>query len=69
MSNILVTAGTGKSVLRCFILLLHTKSAPDNIHMGSSTVIEEIVKACPDQSSVAYFYFDFRNERQHMDLM
>jgi hypothetical protein len=23
----------------------------------------------PDQSAVAYFYFDFRNEKQHMDLM
>jgi hypothetical protein len=32
-------------------------------------VIEEIVKACPDRSTVAYFYFDFRNERQHMDIM
>jgi hypothetical protein len=37
--------------------------------MASSTVIEEIVKACPAQSAVAFFYFDFRNERQHMDLM
>jgi hypothetical protein len=37
--------------------------------MGSSTVIEEIVKACPDRSAVAYFYFDFRNERQRMDIM
>ncbi|KAF7333075.1 HET-domain-containing protein [Mycena venus] len=35
----------------------------------SSTIIEEIVKACPDRSAVAYFYFDFRNERQHMDIM
>jgi hypothetical protein len=32
-------------------------------------VIEEIVKACPKQSAVAYFYFDFRNERQRMDIM
>jgi hypothetical protein len=32
-------------------------------------VIEEIIKACPDRSVVAYFYFDFRNERQHMDIM
>jgi hypothetical protein len=32
-------------------------------------VIEEIVKACPEQSAVAYFYFDFRNERQRMDIM
>jgi hypothetical protein len=32
-------------------------------------VIEEIVKACPEQSAVAYFYFDFRNERQRMDTM
>jgi hypothetical protein len=32
-------------------------------------VIEEIVKACPDQSVVAYFYFDFRNERQRIDIM
>jgi hypothetical protein len=37
--------------------------------MGSSTVIEDIVKACPDRSAVAYFYFDFRNERQRMDIM
>jgi hypothetical protein len=37
--------------------------------MASSTVIEEIVKACPTRSAVAFFYFDFRNERQHMDLM
>ncbi|KAJ7436875.1 hypothetical protein B0H11DRAFT_635890 [Mycena galericulata] len=35
----------------------------------SSTIIEEIVKACPNQSVVAYFYFDFRNERQRMDIM
>ncbi|KAJ7259052.1 hypothetical protein C8J57DRAFT_1185306, partial [Mycena rebaudengoi] len=35
----------------------------------SSTVIVEIVKACPARSAVAFFYFDFRNERQHMDLM
>jgi hypothetical protein len=32
-------------------------------------VIEEIVKACPEWSAVAYFYFDFRNERQRMDIM
>jgi hypothetical protein len=37
--------------------------------MASSTVIEEIVKACPTRSAVAFFYFDFRNERQHMDIM
>jgi hypothetical protein len=37
--------------------------------MGSSTVIEALVVACPKQSAVAYFYFDFRNERQHMTLM
>ncbi|KAF8147530.1 hypothetical protein K438DRAFT_482651 [Mycena galopus ATCC 62051] len=36
----------------------------------SSTVIEEIVRACPEPSAVAYFYFDFRNERQRrMDIM
>jgi hypothetical protein len=32
-------------------------------------VIEEIVKACPERSVVAYFFFDFRNERQCMDIM
>jgi hypothetical protein len=32
-------------------------------------VIEEITVACPEQSAVAYFYFDFRNERQRMDIM
>jgi hypothetical protein len=32
-------------------------------------VIEEIVRACTKRSAVAYFYFDFRNERQHMDIM
>jgi hypothetical protein len=37
--------------------------------MSSSTVIREIVKTCPDQSAVSYFYFDFRNERQRMDIM
>ncbi|KAJ7480261.1 hypothetical protein B0H11DRAFT_1725052, partial [Mycena galericulata] len=37
--------------------------------MGSSTVIEEITEACPEQSAVAFFYFDFRNERQHLDIM
>ncbi|KAF8157624.1 hypothetical protein K438DRAFT_1777121 [Mycena galopus ATCC 62051] len=38
-------------------------------HMGSSTVIEEIIITCPEQV-VAYFYFDFRNDRQqHMDIM
>jgi hypothetical protein len=37
--------------------------------MSSSTVIEEIIVACPAQA-VAYFYFDFRNDRQrHMDIM
>jgi hypothetical protein len=37
--------------------------------MGSSTVIEEIIVASPNQA-VAYFYFDFRKERQqHMDIM
>jgi hypothetical protein len=36
--------------------------------MGSSTIIE-IVKASPNRSAVAYFYFDFRNERQCMDIM
>jgi hypothetical protein len=37
--------------------------------MASSTVIEEIIVACPEQA-VAYFYFDFRKERQqHMDIM
>ncbi|KAJ7466307.1 hypothetical protein FB451DRAFT_1260627 [Mycena latifolia] len=35
----------------------------------SSTVIEEITMACPEQSAVAYFYFDFSNERQRMDIM
>ncbi|KAJ6607630.1 hypothetical protein B0H10DRAFT_545422 [Mycena sp. CBHHK59/15] len=35
----------------------------------SSTVIENITVGCPDQTAVAFFYFDFRNERQHMDLM
>ncbi|KAJ6448995.1 hypothetical protein C8R45DRAFT_1224522 [Mycena sanguinolenta] len=35
----------------------------------SSTVIEEITLASPKQSAVAYFYFDFRNERQHMHIM
>jgi hypothetical protein len=36
--------------------------------MGSSTLIEEITVASPE-SVVAYFYFDFRNERQRMDIM
>ncbi|KAJ7027628.1 hypothetical protein C8F04DRAFT_1189312, partial [Mycena alexandri] len=35
----------------------------------SSTAIENITVGCPDQTAVAYFYFDFRNERQHMDIM
>ncbi|KAF7358499.1 HET-domain-containing protein [Mycena venus] len=35
----------------------------------SSTVIEEITRACPNQSAVAFFYFDFRNEQQRMDIM
>ncbi|KAF8210989.1 hypothetical protein K438DRAFT_2011412, partial [Mycena galopus ATCC 62051] len=35
----------------------------------SSTIIEEIVKTCPKRSAVSYFYFDFRNERQRMDIM
>ncbi|KAF8152851.1 hypothetical protein K438DRAFT_374644 [Mycena galopus ATCC 62051] len=34
----------------------------------SSTIIEEITVAHPE-SAVAYFYFDFRNERQSMDIM
>jgi hypothetical protein len=37
--------------------------------MSSSTVIEKIVKTCPNRSAVSYFYFDFRNERQRMDIM
>jgi hypothetical protein len=37
--------------------------------MGSSTVLEEIIMTFPKQA-VAYFYFDFRNERQQrMDVM
>jgi hypothetical protein len=32
-------------------------------------VIENVTVGCPDQTAVVYFYFDFRNERQHMDLM
>jgi hypothetical protein len=32
-------------------------------------VIEEIVKACPARSAVAFFYFDFRNDRQRLDIM
>jgi hypothetical protein len=32
-------------------------------------VIENITVGCPNQTAIAYFYFDFRNERQHMDLM
>ncbi|KAF7344901.1 HET-domain-containing protein [Mycena venus] len=35
----------------------------------SSTVIEEITVACPERSAVAYFYFDFSNERKHMAIM
>ncbi|KAJ6467594.1 hypothetical protein DFH09DRAFT_509623 [Mycena vulgaris] len=35
----------------------------------SSTVIEKLTVACPKGSAVAYFYFDFRNERQHMNIM
>ncbi|KAJ7496262.1 hypothetical protein B0H11DRAFT_858116 [Mycena galericulata] len=35
----------------------------------SSTVIEEITTTCPKRSTVAFFYFDFRNERQHLDIM
>jgi hypothetical protein len=37
--------------------------------MGSSTVIKEIVLACPEQSTVVYFFFDFRNDRQRVDIM
>jgi hypothetical protein len=37
--------------------------------MSSSTVIEEIVETCPNRSAVSYFYFEFRNERQRMDIM
>jgi hypothetical protein len=37
--------------------------------MASSTVIEEITMTCSKRSAVAYFYFDFRNERQRMDIM
>ncbi|KAJ7610593.1 hypothetical protein DFH06DRAFT_173775 [Mycena polygramma] len=36
----------------------------------SSTVIENIIMTCPERSAVAYFYFDFRNERRRrMDVM
>ncbi|KAF7345188.1 Pfs domain-containing protein [Mycena sanguinolenta] len=35
----------------------------------SSTVIRELVKTCPEKSAVAYFYFDFSNNRQHLDIM
>ncbi|KAJ7719801.1 hypothetical protein B0H16DRAFT_1700129, partial [Mycena metata] len=38
----------------------------DGTHMISSTVIEGILGP---QSAVAFFYFDFRNERQHLNLM
>jgi hypothetical protein len=37
--------------------------------MSSSTVIEEIIVACSEWA-VAYFYFDFRNDRQQrMDIV
>jgi hypothetical protein len=32
-------------------------------------VIKEIVLTGAEQSTVAYFFFDFRNERQHVDIM
>jgi hypothetical protein len=33
-------------------------------------VIREVIKTCPERSAVAFFYFDFRNERQQrMDIM
>jgi hypothetical protein len=32
-------------------------------------VIENITMHCPDRTAVAFFYFDFRNEQQHMDIM
>ncbi|KAF7358512.1 HET-domain-containing protein [Mycena venus] len=46
------------------------KFAADNtdMDMSSSTVIEDITVTCP-KSTVAYFYFDFRNEREHVDIM
>ncbi|KAF8148516.1 hypothetical protein K438DRAFT_1688730, partial [Mycena galopus ATCC 62051] len=35
----------------------------------SSTVVEEIIVACSKRSAIAYFYFDFSNDRQRMDIM
>jgi len=32
-------------------------------------VIQQIVEAYSAQSAVAFFYFDFRNDRQHINLM
>lgn len=32
-------------------------------------MIEEITVGCPEQSAVAYFYFDFRKEKQRKDIM
>ncbi|KAJ7240942.1 hypothetical protein C8J57DRAFT_1726923 [Mycena rebaudengoi] len=37
--------------------------------MGGSTVTEDITKACLERSAFGYFYFDFRNERQRVDIM
>ncbi|KAF8207724.1 hypothetical protein K438DRAFT_1930767 [Mycena galopus ATCC 62051] len=47
---------------------LHHKATVRWLLCDNSTVIEEIILTC-QQSTVAYFYFDFKKERQHMDIM
>ncbi|KAJ7615248.1 hypothetical protein DFH06DRAFT_1239963 [Mycena polygramma] len=35
----------------------------------SSTIIADIIETCPERSAVAYFFFDFRNDRQRLHIM
>ncbi|KAJ7606348.1 hypothetical protein DFH06DRAFT_1019409, partial [Mycena polygramma] len=35
----------------------------------NSTIIADIIETCPERSAVAYFFFDFRNDRQRLHIM
>ncbi|KAF7339002.1 hypothetical protein MVEN_01976400 [Mycena venus] len=65
--------------LLCDVRFIRWKTTPGSLWIKGisgtgksvlcSTVIQEITMTCPERSAVAYFYFDFRNERQCIEIM
>jgi NACHT domain len=61
--NDLVTAGSGKSVLRCVALPLSPCRRTN--YLGSSAIIQDIEEMRDDgSSSIAFFFFDFRDDEK-----